>query len=292
MSNMQIIIPMSGQGTRFKNAGYEDLKPLIKVHGRPIIEYVVKLFPGENDFIFICDERHLQETNLREVLIGLKPTAKVIGIPEHKLGPVYAVSQAFDYIDNEESVIVSYCDYFMHWDYSDFKKTVERSNWDACLPVYTGFHPHLLPEQNFYASVKVNEEGLVEEVKEKYSYTKDKALSYHSPGTHYFKKGSYVKKYFQKMLDEKLDLKGEYYVSLVFNLLASDGLKIGIYDKIDHFCQWGTPQDLEEYNFWQTNIKAGENILTKAQEKFTSYSLELIEKIVLYWQNFINKNYF
>ena len=30
---MQIIIPMTGFGSRFVNAGYRDLKPLIKVYG-------------------------------------------------------------------------------------------------------------------------------------------------------------------------------------------------------------------------------------------------------------------
>ena len=51
---MQIVIPMSGFGERFRSAGYEVPKPLIEVDGSPILEYVVNLFPGEKDFIFIC----------------------------------------------------------------------------------------------------------------------------------------------------------------------------------------------------------------------------------------------
>ena len=39
---MQIIIPMSGLGSRFQAAGYTEPKPLIKVDGKPIIEHVVK----------------------------------------------------------------------------------------------------------------------------------------------------------------------------------------------------------------------------------------------------------
>jgi len=289
---MQIVIPMSGQGTRFKNAGYSEPKPLIQVHGRPIIEYVVNLFPGENSFIFICSEKHLQETEMRQLLLSLKSNAKIIGIAEHKLGPVFAVSQAFDFINDEENVIVNYCDFFMNWDYEDFKKTVSENDWDACLPVYTGFHPHLLPEKNLYASIKINNDFLVEEIREKYSYTLDKTLSNHSPGIHYFKHGKYVKKYFQQLMGEKIDLNGEYYVSLVFNLLVRDGLRVGVYNKIDHFCQWGTPEDLAEYNFWINNLKNNPDCILFDEGKLANYNKETIDKVVNYWRAYLNKNSF
>jgi 4-diphosphocytidyl-2C-methyl-D-erythritol kinase len=51
--NVQIIIPMSGLGQRFIDAGYSDPKPLIQVDGKPIIEHVVNLFPGETNVTFI-----------------------------------------------------------------------------------------------------------------------------------------------------------------------------------------------------------------------------------------------
>ena len=56
---MQIIIPMSGSGERFKRAGYQLPKPLIEVEGKPIIAHVIDLFPGEKDFLFICDAEQL-----------------------------------------------------------------------------------------------------------------------------------------------------------------------------------------------------------------------------------------
>jgi len=50
-------------------------------------------------------------------------------------------------------------------------------------------------------------------------------------------------------MDKNINLKGEYYVSLVYNLLVSNGLKVSIYE-IQHMLQWGTPRDLEEYIMW------------------------------------------
>jgi len=52
---MKVIIPMSGIGNRFLNAGYTEPKPLIEVDGSPMIYHVIDLFPGETDFIFICN---------------------------------------------------------------------------------------------------------------------------------------------------------------------------------------------------------------------------------------------
>ena len=43
---VQIVLPMTGLGKRFRDAGYTDPKPLIDVDGKPMIEHVVSLFPG------------------------------------------------------------------------------------------------------------------------------------------------------------------------------------------------------------------------------------------------------
>ncbi len=50
---MKVLIPMSGIGRRFLEAGYTDPKPLILVDGKPMIHHVIDLFPGETDFFFI-----------------------------------------------------------------------------------------------------------------------------------------------------------------------------------------------------------------------------------------------
>lgn len=251
---MKIVIPMSGLGKRFADAGYTDIKPLIKVHGKPIIEWVVSMFPGDNDFIFICRNEHLEKTELKSVLNRIAPEGKIIGIDGHKYGPVYAVSKVFDLINDEEEVIVNYCDFYQKWDFLDFVFTVNKLKVDGAIPCYTGFHPHLLHPQNLYASCKVDESKFLLEIREKFSFEIDKTKAYHSGGTYYFSKGKFVKKYFQMMIDEDVNLNGEYYVSLVYNLMLRDNFKVLVYDQVPFFCQWGTPSDLEEYLTWSKII--------------------------------------
>ena len=65
---MHIIIPMSGKGSRFIEAGFTTPKPLVQIDQKPIIEHVCDLFPGEDKFTFICNTNHLANTNLKKVL--------------------------------------------------------------------------------------------------------------------------------------------------------------------------------------------------------------------------------
>ena len=56
--------------------------------------------------------------------------------------------------------------------------------------------------------------------------------------------------YFIQSMETDNSLNGEFYASMVYNLLLQDHLKVNVYDKVSHFCQWGTPEDLEEFLYW------------------------------------------
>ncbi len=244
---MQIIIPLSGVGQRFINAGYKEIKPLIKVDGKPMIEHVVNLFPNEKNITFICNEKHLKETDLKNVLNNIAPYAKIVAIKPHKKGPVYTVAQILDLINPDEEAIVNYCDFSKYWDYKDFLNKVRSLNVDGAISAYKGFHPHMLGTTN-YAFMREKDNFLLE-IQEKKPFTDNRMNEYASDGTYYFAKGEYIKKYFPMLIQKDINVKGEYYVSLIYNLMLNDNLKIYIYE-IEHMLQWGTPQDLEEYQKW------------------------------------------
>lgn len=254
---MQIIVPMSGFGERFRRQGYTVPKPLIVVEGKPIIEHVVEMFSPEDEFIFICNGEHLAnpDYNLEGVLRRIAPRCKILAIEPHRLGPVYAMSRVFDSIQDNEPCIVNYCDFTCYWDYDDFKSFVRDTDSDACLPCYKGFHPHMLGITN-YAFLR--HDGLwAFDIKEKEPFTSDRMSEFASSGTFYFRSGALLKKYCRTCMDQELKVNGEYYVSLVHKPMFADGLKVSIYE-LQHFMQWGTPEDLEEYVQWS---QAFRNIL-------------------------------
>jgi NDP-sugar pyrophosphorylase family protein len=255
---MQILIPMTGNGTRFKSAGYKRLKPFIKVHDKPIIHWISKMFSvDQHNITFICRKDHYQELSyFRKELNEAAPKAKVFFVEDwKKQGPAIDILKSDQIIDDEKPVLISYCDYFMNWDYPSFKKKLEKKDPDGAIPCYTGFHPHLIPKNNLYASCKVNKENYLLEIKEKYQVNKDKTKDLQSPGLYYFKSGNILKKYCREMVKAKDKIKDEYYMSLPFNYLVNDGLKVWCPSNVKYFCQWGTPEDLKEYLFWIETLK-------------------------------------
>jgi NDP-sugar pyrophosphorylase family protein len=267
---MHIVIPMSGMGNRFIDAGYKEPKPLIVVDGKPIIEHVCNLFPGEEKFTFICNAKHLSETNIRAVLKSIKPNANIVEIPNHKKGPVYAVSLIKELLDDEEEVIVNYCDFGTYWNYNDFLNHTRNRDADGAIPAYKGFHPHMLGHTN-YAFMRDDKQWMLE-IKEKEPFTDNRLEEYASNGTYYFKKGLFVKKYFEKLIERNINLLGEYYVSLVYNLLVEDHLRVSIYE-IQHMLQWGTPQDLEEYKTWSKYFSDAVNEIEKVEANENSITV-------------------
>jgi len=250
---MKVIIPMSGVGKRFQKAGYRDIKPLIPVDGKPMIEHVVDLFSSEDEYVFICNQEHLASTPLEDTLKRIRPQSQIVSIAPHKLGPVYAVKQAYDLISENEQVVVNYCDFSACWNYQDFKQTIARNECDGCVPGYTGFHPHLL-WNNVYAGMRIDEKNRMLEIREKFSFTENKMDSYHSSGTYYFRRGSSLKKYFDLLMHKNININGEFYISSVFQLMVGDGLSVFVYG-FEHFLQWGTPEDLEEYAYWSAYFR-------------------------------------
>jgi NDP-sugar pyrophosphorylase family protein len=244
---------MSGMSSRFSAAGYTEPKYLIEVDGRIIIEHIVHLFPKDSEFIFIINDIHSKTTNIQEVLNGLVQNKTIFSIPSHKLGPVYTVSKIFDMIQDDEQVIVNYCDFSMYWNYDKFEEFVNDSRCDGAVVCYTGFHPHMLGSDN-YAFCKVEDDNRILEIREKQPFTDNKMSEFASTGTYYFKKGSYAKKYFQQLMDEDININNEYYVSLIYNLLNRDGLNSFVFE-VPHMLQWGTPTDLDFYNKWSSYFK-------------------------------------
>jgi len=245
---MKVIIPMSGLSSRFSKAGYTIPKFMIEIDGKRVIEHIIDLYPKNSDFLFIINSKHVEDNDILNFLQNLSlPNYTFVSIPVHKKGPVFSIQNFEDYIDNDEQVVINYCDFSMYWDYNDFEKYVNETDCDGCVVCYTGFHPHMLGSDN-YAFCRTD--GLeIKEIREKQPFTDDKMSEFASTGTYYFKKGSYVKKYFNELIEKDINVNCEYYVSLVHNLLIEDGLVNLVYE-IPHMLQWGTPSDVAEYMQW------------------------------------------
>ena len=250
---MQIVIPMSGFGERFRRAGYETPKPLIVVDGKPIIHHVIDLFPGDHDFLFVCNESHLENPKfrMREILGEAGVRHRIHPIAPHKLGPVHAILSAKELLDPELETIVNYADFTCLWNFEDFCEAVSDPNISGAVPAYRGFHPHSGGTTNY---AYIRESNLVlEAIREKQPFTDVKTEEFASTGTYYFENARTMFHYLERQVKENIHVSEEFYVSSAFDLMAKDNKNVLVYE-IRHFMQWGTPQDLAEYEFWSKQL--------------------------------------
>ena len=246
---------MSGTGQRFRAAGYKIPKPLIEVEGRSIISHVVDMFPGDHKFTFVCNNDHLNdpELGMETHLKSLKPDADVFGVDSHKKGPGHAIAQVIDRLDLSEPLVINYCDFACYWDFDDFISFTKETQCDGAIPGYRNFHPHSLAG-NRYAYVK-EQDGWGLNIREKEPFTDTPMAEFASSGTYFFKSGEIAKKYIFDNIENDLNVNGEYYISLPYVPMFRDGLNIAIYE-LQHFMQWGTPVDLEEYVYWSNIFRS------------------------------------
>lgn len=276
---------MSGFGERFRRAGYDLPKPLIEIEGKTFIQHVFEMFSKDDEFVFICNQEHLENDKyeMSRKIKSFCPQASIISIKPHKLGPIHAVNQVINDFDENREVIINYCDFTCYWDYKDFLKKTRDANVDGALPSYKGFHPHSAGKTN-YAYIKENN-LCATDIQEKKPFTNNKTQEYASSGTYYFKSIKILKESISYVLTNEIKTNGEYYISMCYKFIFNNRGKVLVYP-LEYFMQWGTPQDFEEYSL-QSKIFRG--LIQKKEE--ISIPSNLIIPMAGLGQRFKNEGY-
>lgn len=251
---IHLLFPMSGQGVRYQNAGYTEPKPLVPVGGKPMIERLLEQFPKDWPCTFVIAENHLQ-TPLPQLLKRLRPQGQIIVVPVHREGPGKALQAGLGAIPQDHRILVSYCDYGMIWDAQAFEKMTRETSCDAALISYIGFHAHYLsPVKYAYSRL---EGDLVKEVREKGSFTEDREKEYASCGAYYFKNAKTLAKALDYQYEKQISLGGEFYTSLTVQALleVEPSSQVRVFE-IPYFFQWGTPEDLWDFEYWEATFGA------------------------------------
>jgi len=253
-NELRVIITFSGHSRRFKQAGYVLPKFLIKLDDEPIIKHVINMFANEDFFDLIFNkDQIIQFPQIRKILEETLPknNYRIIEIEPHEMGPAFSVNQLED-IDENEKVLISYCDFLVDWDYKQFCNSLE--DCDGAIPAFQGFQPASFGS-TLYAYMRVNKDDHLLELREKKNFTDTRHQEPASVGLYYFKKWSYFKHSYNKSVNEKI-FEGykEHYVSLIYNELVKEGFIIKV-PLVKKFICLGTPEDLDQYLNWYQYFK-------------------------------------
>jgi len=232
---MNIVIPMAGRGHRFKYAGYDTPKPLIDINGKTMIEYAVESIKIEGNYTYIIFDYEDQDINqkLENILKKITPNCNIIKIDYFTDGPASSASLSRNFVDHNDELIIVNCDQIIK-DLDESKFLSYARKYDALLGCF-------ISSSNKNSYVKVNENNLVTEVKEK-----EVISNLATNGLHYWKKASLFFESYDIMVEKDDRTNNEFYVAPSFNFLIENQYKIGIYLFNEHF-PVGTPEDLQKY---------------------------------------------
>ena len=233
-SNLNIIIPMAGAGSRFEQAGYTFPKPLIDVKNKPMIQVVVDNLNIDANYIYVVQKSHRKNYNLDTLLNLITPNCKIVEVDGVTDGAACTALLAKEYINNNSPLFFSNSDQFVEWDSNEFMYKMNETDSDGGIVTFKSTHPK-------WSFARMDSNGLISEVAEKNPISDNATV-----GFYYWKCGSDFVKYAEQMIEKNIRVNNEFYVCPVFNEAIRDGKKIRAYE-VKNMWGLGTPEDLDYY---------------------------------------------
>lgn len=238
---MNIVIPMAGEGSRFKKEGYELPKPLIDVKGKPMIWWAIKSVEFERNarLILICRTEHEEKYKISSIVkgLGFKYDFEFIFIDKLTEGAACTVLKARKFIDNIDPLVLINSDQYIDWNPNHFLSIIEKTNSDGGILTFHNKHPK-------WSYAEVNDEGYITYVKEK-----EPISTYATVGLYHFAKGSDFVAGADSMIHKDARVNGEFYVCPVYNEIIMPMNKKILNYPIPSQSMYGlgTPEDLKEF---------------------------------------------
>jgi len=234
---MNILVPMAGEGKRFKEAGYTFPKPLIEVRNKMMIEWALKCAPRgrEDRYIFLVQPGFPWKNVLSKFVHNLK----VIEVTELTRGALCTCLLAKDLINTEEELFILNSDQYVVWTPGGFMMAIYEKDYDGGIVLFKSVHPKWS-----YVTIENGDEVYqrITGVAEKNPIS-DNATC----GLYYFRHGKDFVTAGEDMVLTNQMFNNEFYVCPVYNSLIMEGKKI-----MPYFCQsmygLGTPEDLDAFN--------------------------------------------
>lgn len=236
MNNVQLVIPMAGEGKRFKDK-YSLPKPLIDVQGEKMIRLAYRTLDiPHHKVIFLVRKDHDENGALSKEIESFNTDSTIVYVDKLTEGPCSTALLASPYLNPEMSLVVANCDQVMRWSGERFIRYCFTENYDGVLVTY-----HEATPKNSYA--RLNNVGDVVEVREKNQIS---CVSLN--GIHFWKKAKYFFDSAHSMIAANDRTNNEFYIAPSYNYMIKKGYRVGIFHipNEQHY-PIGTTQDLELY---------------------------------------------
>ena len=239
MKTLQILMPMGGLGQRFRDAGITTPKPLIDVLGVPMFKRALasyENYTGEKRYIFIIRQDTDEEYGLARQIKQIIPDALIKILNHNTQGAVETCLIAEDYIDPNLPLVIMDCDIAFTADnyFSLINESISTNKFDGLLLSFESNDAR-------YSFAKIDQSNKVIQTAEKKPISRNALM-----GAYFFTEAKTFLVAAHQLVNQPIseDLK-EYFVSIVYNILITEGRSIGL-ARGEFYC-FGTPEELNSY---------------------------------------------
>lgn len=248
-----IVIPMAGRGSRFADAGYTTPKPLIPVHGVPMIRLVIdNIRPSRpHRFVFICQADAVERFGLEQRLQAWAPGCDLVQLSGVTEGAACTVLEAADFIDPDQPLMIANSDQYVDVDIDDYLADMDGRELDGLIMTMDADDPK-------WSFAAVDDQGMVTRVAEKQPISRHATVGVYN----YRRAGDFLEGA-REMIRRDMRVNGEFYVAPVYDLMIAKGARIGVHSIGSEGAGMhglGIPADLDAFLALPLSRKATEGL--------------------------------
>lgn len=251
---MQFLIPAAGLGSRFSAVGYKEPKPMIQLHGIPLIVWVIANFKySKEDTIHVAiRDNSVDQNKIYHLTKNIAAKIEFIKIDKLTDGAARTVDLVAQSLNPKEPLIVANSDQFVATSLEPFRKLVESDDIDGAILT-------MKANSDKWSYVSMDEKENITKVVEKSVISSDATV-----GIYGWSKLSYFQESFKEMILNEDKTNNEYYLAPTYNYLIKRGkvikpLNVGEVDKT--VFGLGTPEDLDFFKNLPNSIIYADKII-------------------------------
>lgn len=240
---------MAGAGQRFVDAGYTVPKPLIDVGGQPMIVHAARSLPPPDLWIFVCRAEHVAQARIDLTLQKLFQPCRVITVDHLTEGQACTCLLARDELRPDDELHIGACDNAMTWPPAAFDRAMSDPRTDFLVWTFRQ-NPAVLQDPRMYGWVKTDPAGNIAGVSVKVPISETPMNDHAVIGAFSFRRAGLFLDACDDMIRANARIKNEFYVDNAINFALVRGAR-GRPLEVDRYICWGTPRDLDTYNYWR-----------------------------------------
>ena len=237
---MQYVIPAAGEGKRFAEKGFLDPKPLIKLHGIPLIVWVIANFTFEkgDSLLIVGRSNHKIDSVVEEYCHNLDLEIDFLFLDKLTDGAARTVDLAAEQLVQSKPMIVANSDQYISTSIDSFLQNSKSELFDGTVMT-------MRANSNKWSYVLTNDRDEIIRIEEKKEISNDATV-----GIYGWKRVSDFRRSFSDSVKNFQTVNGEYYLAPTYNYLIQENMRIkkidvGPINEVVHGL--GTPEDFHAF---------------------------------------------